>query len=94
MDTPTIVSVYHAMAAPVSIASVVAALRALGGSAHQDAIVDLIAGSPQAKAQVAEEVDRLLSSDAERSSLLERPFGPGSRRWRLTMSAWQDPLLS
>jgi hypothetical protein len=94
MDTPSILSVYHTMAAPISIASVVAALRALGGSAHQDAIVDLLAGSPQAKAQVAQEVDRVLSSDPERPRLLERPFGPESRRWRLTGAAWSEPTVA
>jgi len=87
MDTPPILSIYHAVRAPVSVATVVAALRALGGSAHQDAIVDLLAGSPQAKPRVAREVDQVLCDDPECTRLLERAFGPGSRRWRLTTAA-------
>jgi hypothetical protein len=91
MDTAPILSIYRSMTAPISIAAVVGALRALGGSAHQDAIVDLLAGSPQAKDQVAREVESLLQSHPERHHLLERAFGPDSRRWRLTGMAWNYP---
>jgi hypothetical protein len=62
MDTAPILSIYRTMTAPISIAAVIAALRALGGSAHQDAIVDLLAGSPLAKDEVAREVEGLLQS--------------------------------
>ncbi len=92
MDTAPILSIYQSMTAPISIAAVVAALRALGGSAHQDAIVDLLAGSPWAKDAVAREVETLLQSHPERPRLLERAFGPDSRRWRLTGLAWEYPL--
>jgi hypothetical protein len=92
MDTAPILSIYRSMTAPISIASVVAALRSLGGAAHQDAIVDLLAGSPWAKDEVAREVDQLLRSHPERPNLLERAFGPESRRWRLTNLAWDYPL--
>ncbi len=91
MDTAPILSIYRSMTAPISIAAVVAALRALGGAAHQDAIVDLLA-SPWAKAEVAREVESLLQSHPERPRLLERAFGPDSRRWRLTGQAWDYPL--
>jgi hypothetical protein len=92
MDTAPFLSIYSGMTVPISIAAVVAALRALGGSAHQDTIVDLLAGSPQAKHEVAREVETLLQSHPERPYLLERAFGPDSRRWRLTGSAWDYPL--
>ncbi len=92
MDTAPILSIYRRMTTPISIAAVVAALRALGGSAHQDAIVDLLAGSPQAKDEVARAVESLLRSHPERPRLLERAFGPDSRRWRLTGLAWEYPV--
>lgn len=92
MDTAPILSIYRTMTAPISIAAVIAALRALGGSAHQDAIVDLLAGSPLAKDEVAREVESLLQSHPELPHFLERAFGPESRRWRLTRSAWDYPL--
>ena len=94
MDAPHILSIYGSMATPVSIAAIVAALRALGGAAHQDAIVDLLAGSPQAKDQVAREVDQVLRSHPERPRLLERAFGPESRRWKLTRQAWDYPAFA
>jgi hypothetical protein len=94
MDTVNILSIYRSMAMPVSIAAIVAALRALGGAAHQDAIVDLLAGSPLAKDQVAREVEDLLRSHPERPNLLERAFGPESRRWKLTRQAWDYPAYA
>lgn len=94
MDTPPILSIHRPASGPVSITTIVAALRTLGGSAHQDAIVDLIAGALHAaKTDIARQVETLLASHPETSRFLQRAFGPESRRWTLTHLAWQEPHL-
>jgi hypothetical protein len=75
---------YRTEERPISPTAVAHALRALGGAAHRDAIVNLLMGSmsePPAKSTVTEAVDRVLRENAGASALFTQVFGPGSLRW-------------
>jgi hypothetical protein len=80
------------------VAAIVEALMSLGGSAHRDEVCHKIAqdrGLQQASDAMksdlfaAFESHRSFAKTNNLRALLDVPFGPGSRRWSLTLEAYQ-----
>jgi hypothetical protein len=83
---------YRADGRLVTPAAVAQALRALGGAAHRDAVVNLLMGSlngAQSRAVITEEVDRVLRDHA--ADLFDQVFGPQSHRWSLHTAPERRP---
>lgn len=78
------------------MAEIVEALLALGGAAHRQTVIDLVAcrrggrrASPGLSAELIEafEIHRKALLARGRTPLVHRPFGPESLRWALTPEA-------
>lgn len=64
---------------------VVAVLKSLGGSAHQDTVIDCVAALRRTRGEpVTQELRQaIVQAFEEFSEWFTRPFGAGSKRWAL-----------
>ncbi len=64
---------------------VVAVLKSLGGSAHQDTVIDCVAALRRTRGEpVTQELRQaVVQAFEEFSDWFTRPFGAGSKRWAL-----------
>jgi hypothetical protein len=88
---------YRADGALVSPTAVAEALKALGGAAHRDAIVNLLLGSlsgERSRTVITEEVDRVLREHAGATDAFRQVFGPQSLRWSLNSCEERRPAAA
>jgi hypothetical protein len=90
----------RASALDPAVAEIAEVLHEMGGSAHQDAVIDriavrrgevLISDELRADVLAAFEAHRAHARRRRKPALLCLPFGEGSRRWGLTPEGWPAP---